>query len=619
MAPLGLLPRAHTGHGHPIGDGNDADVASAPARSRALLDAGANGPAIESVRAGLCGVSHFPGEPSSGSEDRTETTRIAYPGQDRPAKASPPVHLATAAGAILHDALPLARAASSTGFGIAAAATSFGFGAARLATGVGSGLCLAGGAALTVAGMATVGPALLVAAGGLAVAGRGVAAAGEATLATQGLARSVTIASINAVARGTDAAGFTDGDGVKLFVSDDDIGAARFIQGMVTSFLDQVPPGVTVADMNASLASLALLHTAANVGGPRPLNLPRAHVQADLRRYVLPAVAIYGHWPTAFLRITEQRDTTGVDDEASDASDAFAGDKSMAAFCRITGTPPSAVLAYDLAGATYSPGYVCYVDAGASSVVVALRGTINFPADVLTDLVCVPAPYAPPHDATAEDDPDAGAHAGMLEAARRLRALVDPAVARALASRPGFRLVLTGHSLGAGVATLLATLFGPTHGGRPVECFAYGPPCTLTLAAARAARSYVTSVVCGSDVVARFGLATSVDLREALLALLAEKRGAGGTGVEDGTEGIDLEWLRTEVMTEGPKLYPGGRVVWLAAAESGEGPAEAFEADNGEFDFIAIAKGMYSNHMPQYYLREVENMVSVEEPQAGNA
>ena len=46
---------------------------------------------------------------------------------------------------------------------------------------------------------------------------------------------------------------------------------------------------------------------------------------------------------------------------------------------------------------------------------------------------------------------------------------------------------------------------------------------------------------------------------------------------------------------------------------------QAFEADNGEFDFIAIAKGMYSNHMPQYYLREVEKMVSVEEPQTGNA
>ena len=79
--------------------------------------------------------------------------------------------------------------------------------------------------------------------------------------------------------------------------------------------------------------------------------------------------------------------------------------------------------------------------------------------------------------------------------------------------------MIAGHSLGAGVATLLASIWGPNFEGSEVRCCAYGPPCTLTIDASRAAYSHVTSVVCGADVVSRFGLATTIDLREALVAL----------------------------------------------------------------------------------------------------
>ncbi len=110
------------------------------------------------------------------------------------------------------------------------------------------------------------------------------------------------------------------------------------------------------------------------------------------------------------------------------------------------------------------------------------------------------------------------AHGGMLAAVNRLSSRVSPVVRNALSSRPGYHVPIAGHSLGAGVTTLLASIWGPNFEGSEVQCCAYGPPCTLTIDATRAAYSHVNLVVCGVDVVSRFGLPTTINLCEALVA-----------------------------------------------------------------------------------------------------
>ena len=104
----------------------------------------------------------------------------------------------------------------------------------------------------------------------------------------------------------------------------------------------------------------------------------------------------------------------------------------------------------------------------------------------------------------------------MLEGARRLAADLREPVRAALASRPGYHLVLTGHSLGGGLASLLALLWGPDFEAgavagadvRQVRCFAYGPAATLTLPLAQAAKDFVTSVVNANDWIPRLSLAS---------------------------------------------------------------------------------------------------------------
>jgi hypothetical protein len=126
-----------------------------------------------------------------------------------------------------------------------------------------------------------------------------------------------------------------------------------------------------------------------------------------------------------------------------------------------------------------------------------------------------------------------------------------PSLERALAQHPNYALVLTGHSLGGGLATLLAALLGPSvtvrgdggEGGggggggggnesvvplspsillpttgpepfgssaggsstRQVRCYAYAPPAVLSLELARSMSTHITSVVVADDMVPRFG------------------------------------------------------------------------------------------------------------------
>lgn len=165
------------------------------------------------------------------------------------------------------------------------------------------------------------------------------------------------------------------------------------------------------------------------------------------------------------------------------------------------------------------------------------------------------------------------AHEGMLRAARRLADRLTTFVAHVLQQHTSYRLVLTGHSLGAGTAALLCALWSErlivdreegegaegggdadlddgidkssdadqssTHHQRPTpwrspssrlgarmrhrfitaECFAFACPCVLTLKLATVFSDRIVSCVLGDDVVPRLNLATATDLRDACIAL----------------------------------------------------------------------------------------------------
>mmetsp|Transcript_1834 Transcript_1834/g.6176 ORF Transcript_1834/g.6176 Transcript_1834/m.6176 type:complete len:362 (-) Transcript_1834:1607-2692(-) len=96
-----------------------------------------------------------------------------------------------------------------------------------------------------------------------------------------------------------------------------------------------------------------------------------------------------------------------------------------------------------------------------SGNVLVVRGTRSVD-DAASDLA-----------ARAVDFQGGNAHSGMLDAARRI--LRGPAAEVFLDNE---QLVLCGHSLGAGVASLLALLVATDHPSKAVTCFAFAPPPT---------------------------------------------------------------------------------------------------------------------------------------------
>eukprot|EP00041_Stephanoeca_diplocostata_P028490 m.809768 g.809768 ORF g.809768 m.809768 type:complete len:554 (+) comp23383_c1_seq32:219-1880(+) len=505
---------------------------------------------------------------------------------------------------VLKDALPWAQSASNIGFDVAGKITSMGFAIAQSSIKAASYACVVGGAALATAGAATAGPVLIAGGVGLAALNEGVGLAKDITLGSQSIGKLISHHSIGTTSKAMELFGVEDGKGVRLIFGGDFVQAADFINTMVTSFLGDVPEGIEHKDLYHAFGALSQIH--ADSGYGLPLNSSATPligaVDSDVKRYVRFSAAIYGWLPTMFLGV----DRPSVPPEEPTAEH-YSG-KDVTAFCQITSLDPQDIVDFSLGfvtGGLYAPGYVIALDHATASVVVVIRGTMRV-QDAVTDLVCSIAPM----DDVADLGPD-GAHDGMLKSAKRLSVIVLPKVQDALTAHPKYRVVLTGHSLGAGVASLIGTLWGPslavTEAHRaPVRVWAYAPPCVLTRAAALRTAPHITSIVCGSDVVTRFGLATTVDLRNMLVALVVQQRATADAEPAPAPDAsATLAHLRRDVLSDEPKLFPAGKILWLDTDTDGSGAV--FVADPECFDMMALKSGMFSSHLPQFYLRAVEN------------
>ncbi|RMX38306.1 hypothetical protein pdam_00010928 [Pocillopora damicornis] len=115
------------------------------------------------------------------------------------------------------------------------------------------------------------------------------------------------------------------------------------------------------------------------------------------------------------------------------------------------------------------------------------------------------------------------AHKGILLCARYVKSKLEKEelLERAF-SRAGqnYRLVIVGHSLGAGTASLLSVLLKPTY--PELICFAYSNPSVLSAPATPFCEEFIISVVLGKDVVPRMGVKSGDELRQDLVAVICK-------------------------------------------------------------------------------------------------
>ncbi|TPX32436.1 hypothetical protein SmJEL517_g04439 [Synchytrium microbalum] len=256
------------------------------------------------------------------------------------------------------------------------------------------------------------------------------------------------------------------------------------------------------------------------------------------------------------------------------------------------------------------------VDPATKSIVLTLRGTLGL-SDLLTDLTCDYANYA-------TDVATGFVHAGMLKSAKKLcESAVAEVVAGALKQYPGFGLVLCGHSLGGGVAALLATMWADVQKdgsfvtkrgfpeGRPVHCYCYGPPSTMSAEMSKAYKKLITCVVFRNDVIPCLSLGLIRDFKTVAVAL-AQERGTAekvisralhifrGSVPSDWDADADdvWEWALLKTLRAGmsaDKTFPPGTVYWIQATPSLCNPSSLVVGGNNKKDSSGGASKNSSN------------------------
>ena len=248
------------------------------------------------------------------------------------------------------------------------------------------------------------------------------------------------------------------------------------------------------------------------------------------------------------------------------------------------------------------PKFIVLMDHESKAVVLAIRGTFCL-RDVLLDMVCDDAPFL-----------DGFAHKGIREGAEAVWAASCPALLSALALHPSYHLHLTGHSLGAGVAVLLAlelllgdgaTTLPP---GTEVHCLALAPPPVF-----RAGPDplppwvvqQVVEVVHHRDCVPRTslaGLATMLATLRAVDSLqLSFKEIVSALGAEGGEVRSRVVEALEELQEKEPLplLQHPGRLLYLEE-EDGEGWTVRELSQSGLGQLMVVA-GMVTDHSKEGY------------------
>ncbi|KAL7857053.1 hypothetical protein SRHO_G00159520 [Serrasalmus rhombeus] len=164
----------------------------------------------------------------------------------------------------------------------------------------------------------------------------------------------------------------------------------------------------------------------------------------------------------------------------------------------------------------YEIPFFVALDHKREAVLVAVRGTLSL-KDALTDLSaeCENLPVEVVSGASY-------AHKGISQAANYIykKLVNDGILSQAFSIAPEYRLVITGHSLGAGTASLLAALLHSTY--PTLKCYAFSPPGGLmSKALAEYSKQFVISVVLGKDLVPRLSIPNMEDLKRRILKMVS--------------------------------------------------------------------------------------------------
>jgi sn1-specific diacylglycerol lipase len=287
----------------------------------------------------------------------------------------------------------------------------------------------------------------------------------------------------------------------------------------------------------------------------------------------------------------------------------------------------------------YEPPYFVAVDKEKQSIIISIRGTMSV-SDALTDLTANPEEFG---DASEP----LHAHGGIYKAALYVKSQLEQSNEE---GQPGllhrafnyakdkdptreYRLVITGHSLGAGTASILSLLLENQHPG--LACFAYSPPGgLLSLPAVELTKKFTTSVVLGKDLVPRLSLEKAHELfhtmkceadksrtpkwliqlrclctcccckccRQYVGEMPYDEEEGDQTPINAHRNSGNFTANENEVHTGGITLHLPGNIIYLVEGQDNKNKKSyrAFWTDHREFHTLLVGAAMIKDHLPHH-------------------
>jgi hypothetical protein len=520
---------------------------------------------------------------------------------------------------VTRDVVNVGSAGAGVGFNIAKQSTKFGFG---IATGVLDGLSWAGDSLMGR------NPLSMVLSGVSGI----VSAAEKITDLSLETSRAITSASLDTTSDALSACGAKDGELLKAMgVESQTVDALVFVTKLLSNFGDglKLHPNILYdLGLIASLQSLAEFNVSPSE------NVINENERKEITRYLLYALSAYGKTFCNFLGVyPDTSQSIAIAEDENMDNETTVELRFISQMCKIEAAD---IVMHKTETSAYDPSYFVVLDRRNRAVVVTFRGTISI-QDALTDLVCDHEPY--------EVFGTKGfMHTGFRKAAKTLANQLEPLIQQNFAkldNQGPISLILTGHSLGAAVATSLTVhwMNSRTFGETNIQCYAYASPCvfSLPLATHPSLQSSIKSVVVKDDLVPRLCHGSAWDLRGRVLKVqeLRENSPAEYKNLENMVSGenkmpkesaASIYKLLDPVDEPKERLYPAGTVYYATPSnEKGKyeivtqysrNTQQTHEIRNSppkKYDIrylptellsnMLLSGAMLSDHMPQAYAK----------------
>ena len=240
-------------------------------------------------------------------------------------------------------------------------------------------------------------------------------------------------------------------------------------------------------------------------------------------------------------------------------------------------------------GDQFIPAHLMIYDKVDNAIVVSIRGTLSL-TDSLIDFTCEYAPFL-----------NGFAHKGIVATAKKLKELLMTEIYHNMVLFQANKLILTGHSLGSGIASILLILLVQDGFKYDIIAYTFGCPPIVSRNIANQYDSYIRSFIYRYDLIPRLSYGTVSDLVTTCATVMTNSNLMAIFNKKELVDEFDIiykckmKYTRKHPQHYHPKLYIPGVLYYL--------DDDALYKCNREIseEIILVTPEIYKDHLPGAY------------------